>query len=558
MPKSSARKSSKPETCERVPSPLQAALEASPANVAALDESGKIVAANRAWLQSQDVNGFAVTAPGLGADYFKICELAPSSDARRAASGIRQVLRGQHRFALEYSGGRSESGDRWRMTVTRFADDGRVGAIVAHSRLEEIGSDASCFEDLLADLSATFVRIAVDQIDREIEHWLGRIGLTLDVDRASIAQRASDDRNLYVTHQWAREGFNPIPIGTDVGQIVPWMMAKLFAGEILVFTRQQELPPEAAQDVKWARSSGRKSFVGIPLKVGDAIVGAMAFASISHERAWPPKIVQRLRLVAEVFGNALERKRTVIGLRRLQDELRQASRATVMGELTASLAHELNQPLGAILSNAQAARHLLEAARPNIEESVAALDDIIRDDARAVEIIRNVRALFRRGEVEMGMVDLGRVLSDVERILRAEAISRNILLRLDLPPFYPTVFGNRVQLMELLMNLALNAFDAVSETVDRPREVEISVRQCESGQLRIAVSDSGPGIAPEVMPRLFEAFFTTKRSGMGMGLAIARSIAESHAGRLWAAPHPDRGATLVFELPLAAHEQDRK
>jgi predicted ATPase/signal transduction histidine kinase len=241
----------------------------------------------------------------------------------------------------------------------------------------------------------------------------------------------------------------------------------------------------------------------------------------------------------------------------LHEELRHVSRAAMMGELTASLAHELNQPLGAILSNAQAVRRLLAAKKPNLTEVNAAVEEIIGDNSRAVETIRYARTLFQRGEAQMSSVDLKQVLLDVERILAGDAVFKNISFHLDLPASLPTVIGNRTQLIQALMNLVLNAFDAVCENGSGPREVEIRAREHDTERVHIAVRDSGDGIDPKVMPRLFDAFFTTKPKGMGMGLAIVRSIVESHGGRLWATRNPERGATLEFELPVELNAQSK-
>jgi signal transduction histidine kinase len=252
-----------------------------------------------------------------------------------------------------------------------------------------------------------------------------------------------------------------------------------------------------------------------------------------------------------------ELRQSTHALHQLQEEVRQASRAAMMGELTASLAHELNQPLGAILSNAQAARRLLAGKKPNVEEANAALDDVIRDDARAADIIRNIRALFQRNKVEMSLLDLRQILLDVEHLLRSDASTKEISFRLDLPPSLPTVVGNRTQLIEVLINLVSNAFDSIRESADGRHEVELCASQREAARVHIAVRDSGKGIDPETMPRLFDAFFTTKPKGMGMGLTIARSIIENHGGRLWATRNPDRGATLEFELPVKVSAESK-
>ena len=259
---------------------------------------------------------------------------------------------------------------------------------------------------------------------------------------------------------------------------------------------------------------------------------------------------------AVVIVDITDRKRAeeeIKRIRRLEGEMRQASRTETMGGLTASLAHELNQPLAAVRTNAQAARRLLAGTRPELLKVKAAIEDIIediiQDNARAAEIIRNVRALFQRDKIEMSPVDLRQILYDIERIVRADAIVKNVTLRLDLPAALPTVIGNRTQLVEALMNLVLNAFDSVCESADGPREVEMRASQSETRQIHVSVRDSGKGIEPEVMPRLFDAFFTTKPQGMGMGLAIVRSIIENHGGRLRATRNPDRGATFEFDLP---------
>jgi PAS domain S-box-containing protein len=256
---------------------------------------------------------------------------------------------------------------------------------------------------------------------------------------------------------------------------------------------------------------------------------------------------------AAVIVDITDRKRAeeeIKRIRRLEQEMRQASRTEMMGGLTASLAHELNQPLAAVRSNAQAARRLLAAKRPDLGEVTAAIDDVIQDNTRAAETIRNVRALFQRGEVQMSPVDIRQIVCDVERIVRADAALKNVNLRLDLPTTLPTVIGNRAQLIEALMNLVLNAFDSVCESVNGPREVEMRASQPEARHIHVSVRDWGKGIEPEVMPRLFDAFFTTKAQGMGMGLAIVRSIIENHGGRLWATRNPDRGATFEFDLPV--------
>jgi len=423
------------------------------------------------------------------------------------------------------------------------------------ARVDEETQASLAFEDRLSQLSTTFIRITADEIDREIVRWLGRLGLALRFDRSTVGQVNPDDGMLYTTHSWAREGMQPLPQRLDFAKLVPWLCGKIFADEIVAI-RVADAPAEAAKDVAFARLVGNKTIVSVPLKIGGEIVGVVTFGSVRSEQTWSDRTIRRLRLVSEVFGNALQRKRAVEEIRRFEQEMRQVSRVAIMGELTVSLAHELSQPLGAILNNAQAARHMLASDPPDLDEASAALDDIIRDNSRAVEIIVQVRSLFQGGETRKSHVDMKQVLLDIERLLRHEAGVKGISLRLVVPDPLPSVVGQRTQLMQLLLNLVLNAFDAVCESHGAKREVEIIASYDGAGCIRVAVRDSGVGIGPSNLPRLFDAFFTTKKKGIGLGLAISRSIVENHGGRLWAAQNPDQGATLEFELPAETAERE--
>jgi signal transduction histidine kinase len=230
-------------------------------------------------------------------------------------------------------------------------------------------------------------------------------------------------------------------------------------------------------------------------------------------------------------------------------ELAHASRLATVGELTASIAHEINQPLGAILSNADAAELILESGPDRRDQLRQILADIRRDDLRASEVIRRLRSLLARKKVERQPFELNEAVSDIGPILRGEARRRRITLDIRPAATAATVVGDRIQLQQVLIHLVLNAMDAVEGVPAERRTIVMSVEKV-AGGVAVTVRDRGQGIAPEHFPRLFESFFTTKPSGMGLGLSIARSLIEAHGGRIWAENGAGEGADFHVELPV--------
>jgi C4-dicarboxylate-specific signal transduction histidine kinase len=231
-------------------------------------------------------------------------------------------------------------------------------------------------------------------------------------------------------------------------------------------------------------------------------------------------------------------------------DLAHASRLAVVGQLTATIAHEINQPLGAILSNTDAAEMLLDQDSPPLEEIRSILADIRADDVRASETIRHIRTLARKREMQIDLLDLTEVAFEVMRLVSVEARRRGVTLLTEFTGAPVTVRGDRVHLQQVMMNLILNGMEAMTETPENNRRLRVRTTSKQNGEVRVSVSDSGRGIALEKLPRLFESFFTTKDDGMGLGLAVARSIIDAHGGRILAENNIDGGATFWFELPF--------
>src|SRR3984957_5921682 len=236
-------------------------------------------------------------------------------------------------------------------------------------------------------------------------------------------------------------------------------------------------------------------------------------------------------------------------LREAQAELARVSRMTTMGELTASLAHEVNQPISAALTDASTCLRWLTRDQPNLEEARQAASRIVKDAARAGEIISRIRQLFRKGTSQRELVDLNELIREMVALSHGETTRYNILVETELAADLPQVFADRVQLQQVLMNLIINGIEAMKD-IDGPRELIICSQHGEDGQLMLSVNDTGVGLPSQQLDQIFSAFFTTKPQGTGMGLRISRSIAESHGGRLWAATNSPRGASFYLTPPI--------
>jgi C4-dicarboxylate-specific signal transduction histidine kinase len=247
------------------------------------------------------------------------------------------------------------------------------------------------------------------------------------------------------------------------------------------------------------------------------------------------------------------RKQAEDAASKAQMELAHATRVMTVGELTASIAHEINQPLSAIVTNADAGLRWLGADSPNLEETSQAIRRIIRDGKRASAVVSRMRALFKKAPTAKEPLEINEAIHDILALTQNEVHRSRVLLRTKLANDLPLVVGDRIQLQQVILNLLINAVQAVSELPEGPRKVDLTSEEVatnsEQTEVLITVRDSGPGLDPQHLDRLFDAFYTTKSHGLGIGLAISRSIIEAHGGRLWARANAPRGAVFQFTLP---------
>jgi signal transduction histidine kinase/integral membrane sensor domain MASE1 len=557
-----------------------------------------------------------------------------------------------------------------------------AGLIEERRRAQRALADRLQFEELVARLSRAFVHLPSDQMDEAFGAWLEHVGRFLSLDRVLLLRISRSGSGFCVAHSWDTRGAHPAP-WINAGAEVPWIMAHLICEEPVVVARLEDIPEEAVADRESVRRSGIRSMLVLPLSTGERVLGGLALITTAAARAWSLELDSGIRLVAEVFANALarkenedalraselmksailaslnsgvavldreghiiavnqawarlarhagapapwhreddnylhtcraaatrgepdaaealagieavlggsrtgfsleyssttpagqrwvamsvvplsrpeggavvsrtdvtERKRAEMQAERARQELAHFTRVSTMGELTASLAHELRQPLAGILTNAQAAQRFLAVTPPDLDEVRDILADIVKNDRRAAQVIQRLRDLLRRGDSEMRPFDLNDLIRDVVKLLASDAIIRGVTVDLALDAESAVVSADWVQLQQVVLNLLLNAMDAMADCPRENRVLVIRTENAEPLKVQVAVDDAGPGLSPGVENLMFEPFYTTKPHGMGMGLAIARSIIELHRGMISAGNNPTGGATLRFSLPL--------
>ena len=417
------------------------------------------------------------------------------------------------------------------------------------------------FERLASNVLASILIAGPGGEDAAIISGLHGIAGFLGVDRATLWQWSQADGRYYVSHRWlsevrrrsalrqsTRPGFHGS--ARDCGPARPWSPR---ARPISRPKRQSDLPA--------LRDFGLTALLAVPMGQPAIVTGAFVLSNTNRHQGWPQNVVDGARLLAEVFANLVARRqggeRERAAERRAEQDreaLGYMARVDILGKLSASIAHQLNQPLAAILANAEAAQTMLGRDGPDLDELREICGDIIAEDHRAAEVIRRLGALYRRGVVTPAVLDLNDLVAETLELLRSELVTREIAVSADLAATPALVNADGVQLQQVLLNLIVNAADALGGLPAAQRRLSIR-SDSQAGQVSVSVSDCGPGIPPADLDTIFDAFWTTKAKGMGIGLAICRSIVAAHMGELAAANIEGGGACFRLALPArAGHE----
>ena len=315
---------------------------------------------------------------------------------------------------------------------------------------------------------------------------------------------------------------------------------------------EPEYIPDVVPDENFPRGSiaereGLHAALGFPILLGGEVLGVIEF--FSREIRQPDQeLLNMLATIGSQIGQFIERKRAEEAFRKVQMELAHANRVATMGQLTSSIAHEVNQPIAAAVTYALAARRFLSAEPPNFHEVDDALSLIVKEGNRAGEVVGRIRALIKKAPARKDAIEINDAILEIIALTRTEAANNSVAVRTQLAEGLPRVQGDRVQLQQVLLNLIINAIEAMRDVGEEERELVVSSRNEPDG-VSVEVRDSGPGFAPADLERVFDAFYTTKPSGLGLGLSICRSIIEAHNGRLWASPNVPRGAIFGFIAP---------
>jgi two-component system, LuxR family, sensor kinase FixL len=389
------------------------------------------------------------------------------------------------------------------------------------------------------------------------EALVRRLGLVAQIFANALARKHADEK--------LREGEERLSLATESAGVGLWSMEPLTGRvwvtprirEMFHFAADEELSfdsflrvihPDDRDAVHQAVQRSLETNTGLSIEYRVMVPGGSNswVSSRGHQRSnMTGKPGRLMGISLDITG----RRKAELEAQILRKELFHVTRVTTLGLLSASIAHEVNQPLAAILINAEAALRLMARETPDLPQIRDALRDIVDDDRRAVEIILRLRGMLKKDEPKREPLDVNDVIRQVVTVVRGEAIMQGFSIRLELADRLPAIMGDSIQLQQIILNLFHNGTEAMTSVQDGLKEIFIRTVVCDPGFATITVSDSGAGIIEADLERIFASFYTTKPDGMGMGLAVSRSIAEAHGGRLWASKNPDRGTTFHLRLP---------
>lgn len=552
------------EAVRRSERELRELIETIPAMAFAIGRDGSSEFVSRQWIEFSGMSAEKTTGEGWAAT------LHPDDREEHIAKWRAAHASGQP-FENEARHRDAQGNYRWLLVRAVPSRDDKGAIVKWYGALTDI-TDRKSAEALLAGERRLFEMIATGVPLKEI---FNELCLIIQEQRpgthASALMLTREGHHLTVVagptlpKGWS-EQMEKLPVGPCAGSCG----TAAYRGTLVIAS-------DIATDPLWdvpehraaALSHGLRASWSNPVLCSNGKVAGTFCIYYREPRSPTSQDLELIELATHVARVAIERDQQEISLREAQNELAHVSRVTTVGEFAASIAHEVNQPLAGILTNANAALRWLARNSPNLAEAQQAIDRIIRDGNRAGDVISRMRALFKKAPAAKEPVDINLVIQEVLTLTQPELQKNRVSLRTQFAVDLPTALGDKIQLQQVILNLVVNAIEAMSGVTENQRELHVSSQKIteshsESGQetieakvasepgstsLLISVRDAGPGLDPTELKHVFETFYTTKSHGMGMGLAISRSIIEAHNGRLWVTANPPRGAVFQFTLP---------
>jgi PAS domain S-box-containing protein len=468
------------------------------------------------------------------------------------AAAIRALRADGTEFPVEASISRATiAGERLLTVILRDTTE----RMTAARQIEQ----ALGFERLLADLSASMLRAPSLDVGRAISEVLRAIGEFLDVGNVALWGLSPKDEHFRLMLWWSAEGVRAPPV-TVYKRDLPWFSDRLLRGEVVRFANLEELPADAAEDRNATRRFGTRSLLAVPLWVEGEVAAVLSLAVLGGERSWPDALIPRVKLIGEAVANLLERDRRAKQLAEAQGEaahfrerLAHLVRVHTVGEMSAALAHEITQPLGAIENYALAARRRASEASPDVAKVVDLLDKVVGQATRAGDVVMRLRGLVKRHELQLTELDVEHAVRTCIEMVKADCELREIRVELKAADRVPRVVADEIHVQQVTLNLLRNAMEAMESLgSDRTKVITVEVGLPGPDAVMVQVADGGPGIPEGELERVFESFYSTKAEGLGIGLAICRKLIEAHGGALWASHNPGGGAVFQFTLPVRA------
>jgi len=423
--------------------------------------------------------------------------------------------------------------------------------ITEQREAEEAIEQNLAFVTFVAELSTQLSNLPGSAIDRSIPESLARLAAFVGVDRAALIALDPVAKRTSIIYRSAGAGFEDGPREYDFDQL-PWYVNELMAQRTVRVTTRDKWPPLAPSEANMARRIGIRGHLSVPFLSMTNRYFALSLTDFHDRDEWPDYLVHGLQLIGELFASAMIHREQDKQATDLQNDLSHVSRVNTLGELAASLAHEINQPLAGCQSNASAAIRFLQHTPPDLQEIHESLVDIVDDAKRAGNVIKRMRALLKKGVPEMSDVDVNLLVEDVCTLLHSQLVGKGVRIDEVLGDDLPLVRGDGIQLQQVILNLLVNGAQAMwSNRPDQDRLLRVRTLLLPDGaSVVVSVSDHGPGVDGP-LEKLFEPFFSTKKEGLGMGLPINRTLIEAHGGHLSASRNADRGLTFTFSLPIA-------